>query len=139
MRLEKGYRRWGADLSQDWTPLAAGLERVVDFDKGDFIGRDALVKQRELGDERTLACHVVDGGAAIPHIGEPIFHRDRLVGYSMSGGFGPTIGANIAFAYLPIEIAGAGTSLQIELLGDMREATVAQAPLYDPGNTKLRG
>ncbi len=72
LRLEKGYRLWGADISADFTPLEAGLERFVAFDKGDFVGREALLRQREEGIRRSLACLTVETGDALPHGDEPI-------------------------------------------------------------------
>jgi dimethylglycine dehydrogenase len=139
MRLEKGYRLWGADLSADWTPLEAGLDRFVKLDKGEFIGRDALRAQRERGIERQLACLAVDDADAIPYAGEPVLDRDDVVAYVMSGGYGPTVETNIAFAYLPTPLARVGTRLTVELLGSPVDAIVVQAPLFDPENTKLRG
>jgi glycine cleavage system aminomethyltransferase T len=139
MRLEKGYRLWGADLSADWTPFEAGLDRFVKLDKGEFIGRDALRAQRERGIEWQLACLTVEDADAIPYAGEPVLDRDEVVGYVMSGGYGPTVGASIAFAYLPTALALPGTRLAIELLGAPAGATVVQAPLFDPENTRLRG
>jgi glycine cleavage system aminomethyltransferase T len=138
MRLEKGYRLWGADMSADWTPLEAGLDRFVKFDKGEFIGRDALLAQRERGIEWQLACLTVEDADAIPYAGEPVLDRHEVVGYVTSGGYGPTIGASIAFAYLPTALALPGTRLAIELLGAPVGATVVETPLFDPENARLR-
>jgi glycine cleavage system aminomethyltransferase T/glycine/D-amino acid oxidase-like deaminating enzyme len=138
MRLEKGYRLWGADLSPDWTPLEAGFERLVRFEKGDFIGRERLLEQRERGLERRLACLVADAGEVIPHGGEPVLDGEHIVGYLTSGGFGPTIGAAIGLAYLPPALCVAGTPLAIELLGQALPATVAAEPLFDAHNRRLR-
>jgi dimethylglycine dehydrogenase len=139
MRLEKGYRLWGADITADWTPLEAGLERFVKLDKGDFIGRGALLAQQEHGIERRLSCLTVSDWPALPYMGEPVFRDDQVVSYVMSGGFGPTVGASIAFAYLPTALAMPGTSLAVELLGEKVNATVVRTPLFDPQNTKMRG
>jgi dimethylglycine dehydrogenase len=138
MRLEKGYRLWGADMSADWTPLEAGLDRFVKFDKGEFIGRDALLAQRERGIEWQLACLTVEDADAIPYAGEPVLDRHEVVGYVTSGGYGPTIGASIAFAYLPTALALPGTRLAIELLGAPVGATVVATPLFDSENARLR-
>jgi glycine cleavage system aminomethyltransferase T len=139
MRLEKGYRLWGADITADWTPLEAGLERFVKLGKGDFIGREALLAQRERGVERRLSCLIVSDGPAVPYAGEPVFRDDQVVGYVMSGGFGPTVGASIAFAYLPSVLASPGTSLAVELLGERAGAMVVETPLFDPANAKFQG
>ncbi|MGH3217438.1 MAG: GcvT family protein [Streptosporangiaceae bacterium] len=139
MRLEKGYRLWGADITADWTPLEAGLERFVRFDKGDFIGRSALLAQLERGVERRLACLTLSEAPVMPYGGEPVMRDDQVVGYVMSGGFGPTIGAMIAFAYLPSALAKPGTRLALELLGERVDASVVKTPLFDPANAKLHG
>ncbi len=137
MRLEKAYRLWGADLSADWTPLEAGLERFVDFDKGDFLGRDALVAQRERGVERRLACLAVDADDADCHGSEPIRAGDELVGYVAAGGYGHVVEESIALAYLPVDYATPGTTLRVQILGDRRPARVVDTPLYDPKNERL--
>jgi len=137
MRLEKAYRLWGSDMSQDWTPLQAGMERFVDFEKGDFIGRDALLRQQEEGVGRRLACLVVDADDADPHSYEPVFAGREIIGYVASGGYGHTVEKSIAFSYLPEASQAPGTQVEIEILGARRAATVVEAPLYDPKNQRL--
>jgi len=139
LRLEKGYRLWGADISADWTPLEAGLERFVKLDKGEFVGRDALLAQREQGVERRLACLTLDGADVLPTTGEPVLHGEEIVAYVMSGGYGATVEKSIAFAYLPAALAEPGTELAVELLGERVGAQVVEVPLYDPENLRLRG
>jgi dimethylglycine dehydrogenase len=137
MRLEKAYRLWGSDMSADYTPLEAGMGRFVDFEKGDFIGRDALLRQQEQGLERELACLVVDAGDADPHGYEPILDRRERVGYVASGGYGHTIKKTIVLAYLPAAHLAPGTELTVEILGEGRAAQVVEQPLYDPENLRL--
>jgi dimethylglycine dehydrogenase len=139
MRLEKAYRLWGVDLSADWTPLEAGFERFVNFDKGDFIGREALLRQRDRGVERRLTCLVVDSSDADAHGYEPVRCEGRVVGYVASGGYGHRVEKSIAFSYLPTEILEGGAPLEIDVLGERRPAQVAREPLYDPENTRLLG
>jgi dimethylglycine dehydrogenase len=137
LRLEKAYRLWGADLSQRFTPLEAGMERFVRLDKGDFIGRDALLRQQEEGVTRRLACITVDVDGADPHGYEPVFDGDRAIGYVTSAGFGHTVGTAIALAYLPLEATQPGTELAVGVLGERRPARVVAEPLYDPANERL--
>jgi dimethylglycine dehydrogenase len=137
MRLEKAYRLWGTDMSADWTPLQAGMERVVNFEKGDFIGRDALLRQRDEGIGRSLACLVVDADDADPHGYEPVFAGSEIIGYVASGGYGHTVQKSIAFSYLPLAYVEPGTELHVEILGSRRVAKVVEAPLYDPKNQRL--
>ena len=139
MRMEKGYRLWGADLSPDRTPFEAGLERFVRLDKGDFIGRDALLRQREVGVAQRLACLTVDAGEAIPHGDEPVLDGEgRVVGYVSAAEYGHVVGATIALAYLPSALAEPGTTLAVDTLGERRGATVVPTPLFDPDDTRLR-
>jgi dimethylglycine dehydrogenase len=139
LRLEKGYRLWGADISADYTPLEAGLERFVAFDKGDFIGRQALLRQREAGGPRIrLSCLTVEVEDADAHGGEPVYADDRPVSYVVAGGYGHTVGESIALAYLPRGLAMGGTELQVEILGRRCPARLAEMPLYDPAGERLR-
>jgi dimethylglycine dehydrogenase len=138
LRLEKCYRLWGADLSADWTPLQAGFERFVSFDKGDFVGRDALLAERDEGPRVVLSCLLVDDDGADAHGHEPIYAGgEEPVAYVASGGYGHTLAASIALAYLPAALAQPGTELGVGLLGERRPARVAEQPLYDPTNERL--
>ncbi|MBM4193665.1 MAG: FAD-dependent oxidoreductase [Gemmatimonadetes bacterium] len=137
MRLEKAYRLWGVDISADYTPIEAGLDRFVDFGKGDFIGRDALVQQRDEGATRGLACLAIETQDCDAHGYEPVRAGRRIIGYVAAGGYGPVVEASIALAYLPAEFLAPGIELTVELLGVERKATVVAQPLYDPKNEKL--
>ena len=137
MRLEKAYRLWGSDMSADYTPLEAGLDRFVDFEKGDFIGRDALLRQREQGPERIFACLVIDETDADPHGFEPVLADQQTIGYLASGGYGYVVGKAIGFSYLPLQYAVPSTELVVEILGERRPAKVVEQPLYDPKNERL--
>jgi glycine cleavage system aminomethyltransferase T len=137
MRLEKAYRLWGVDMSADWTPLESGMERFVDFEKGDFIGREALLRQRDRGVERRLTCLVVDSSDADAHGYEPVRCEGQVVGYVASGGYGHRVEKSIAFSYLPTEVLERGAPFEIDVLGERRPAQVALEPLYDPENTRL--
>jgi dimethylglycine dehydrogenase len=138
MRLEKAYRLWGVDMSPDWTPLQAGLERFVAFDKGDFIGRDALIAEKEQGSTHALSCLRVDSNGVDAHGYEPIWtDRGAPVAYVAAGGYGHTIQTSIALAYLPIRHAAVGTELEVTIHGERRPATVTEQPLFDPEGTRL--
>ena len=137
MRLEKAYRLWGVDMSADYTPLEAGMERFVNLEKGDFIGRDALVRQKAAGPDQGLACLVVDSPDADPHGYEPVRAGDELIGYVAAGGYGHVVEKTIALAYLPTAYLEPGTPLEIEMLGERVSAEVVAQPLYDPENERL--
>jgi dimethylglycine dehydrogenase len=137
MRLEKAYRMWGLDLSLDFTPLEAGMDRWVRLEKP-FIGREPLAEVAENGGPaRRLACLVVDVDGADAHRFEPVFDGERLLGYVTSGGYGFRVDRSIAMSYLPCEYCEPGTRVSVEILGDRRSAEVVEAPLYDPANRLL--
>lgn len=142
LRLEKGYRLWGVDIGPLDTPLEAGLERFVAFDKGNFIGRDALLRQRSAGVERSLACLTIELRAdddLFPRGGEPVRDADRLAGYLRAAHPGHAVGITIGLAYLPTDLAVPGRPLQVEILGEARPATVVEAPVYDREGGRMRG
>jgi dimethylglycine dehydrogenase len=138
MRLEKAFRLWGPDMSIEFSPLEAGMERWVRFDKGDFIGREALAHVHENGGpKRRLVCLTVDDGDADAHGHEPILAGDELVGFVTSGGYGHRVEQSIALGYLPADRCSPGAELTIEILGERRAATVTPGPVYDPENERL--
>lgn len=124
-------------MSADWTPLQAGMERFVDFDKGDFTGREALLKQQEEGIPSRLTGMVLDSGPLDAHGFEPVLSQGEIIGYVASGGFGHRTGQSIAFSYLPTAHSEPGTRLTIRLQGKDYPATVTDGPTYDPENKRL--
>lgn len=127
MRLEMGFRLWGADMSPQYTALQAGMERFVRLEK-DFIGRDALARQAEQGVGVLLSSLVIDADDADPHAYEPVYDGDRLIASIDAGGYGHTMGTALALCYLPVTSARPGTRLEVEILGARRPATVVDAP-----------
>ena len=138
LRLEKAYRAWGADINTEVTPLEAGLERFVAFDKGDFLGRDALLRQKRGGVGRRLATLAVDATDADCWGNEAVWAGDRVVGITTSGGYGYWLDRSLAVAYVEAEVAVPGASLAVEILGDRRRAVVLAEPPLDPENHRPR-
>jgi 4-methylaminobutanoate oxidase (formaldehyde-forming) len=138
LRLEKGYRVWGADITPDETPYEAGLEFAVKLDKGDFIGRQALaeVNDREL--ERQLACLVLEDPRSVALGSEPVRLDDEITGRITSGGYGYTVGRSIAYAYLPAVKAQPGQAVEVEIFGEWVGGEVAGEPLWDPQGERIR-
>jgi 4-methylaminobutanoate oxidase (formaldehyde-forming) len=99
LRLEKGYRAWGAELSPDDTPLEAGLEFAIDWKK-EFLGREALLKQKQAGVKRRLVIFVLEDPEPVLWGGEPIHRDGSPVGYTTSGSYGHTVGGAIAMGYV---------------------------------------
>jgi 4-methylaminobutanoate oxidase (formaldehyde-forming) len=138
LRLEKCFYYWGDDIGPSDTPLEAGLGFCVRFDKGEFIGRSALLRERAAGLRRKLVPLVLDGAACVLWGGEAVLADGQVVGRVRSGGFGHTIGANIALAYLPVDLARPGTAVAVESFGQLVRAEVRAAPLWDPTGARVR-
>jgi 4-methylaminobutanoate oxidase (formaldehyde-forming) len=137
LRLEKGYRVWGADITPDETPYEGGLGFCVKLDKqGGFIGREALVEARE--PTRRLVCLVLDDPRSVALGNEPVSVGDEVVGRVTSGGFGYTVGDSIAYAYVPAEHAPPGTEVAVEIFGSWIEGRAVEEPLYDPRAERTR-
>jgi 4-methylaminobutanoate oxidase (formaldehyde-forming) len=136
LRLEKGYRVWGADITPEDTPYEAGLGFAVKPDKGEFVGREALAAAGE--PERRLACLVLSDPGAVALGSEPVLSRGQSLGRVTSGGYGYTVGRSIAYAYLPSEHAEPGTEVEVEVFGERIPAEVAAEPLYDPEGARIR-
>ena len=123
-----GYRLWGLDISPQYSPLEAGLGRFVKLDKGEFLGRKALIAQKDQGLRFGLAGLIVDAADCDCHGDEPIYSGGHIVSSVESGGYGHTMQASLAYAYLPLDYLEAGTPLSVEILGEKRAATVTEQP-----------
>ena len=137
MRLEKNYRAWKHDLHTEYTVLEAGLDRFVDLGK-DFRGRDAIAAQHEAGDRRRFVAFEVTNDEAPAHTGDPIWTGDDLIGVVTSGGFGHTMGINIAMGYVEPKYAEPGTELAIDVIGVRSQAVVRPEPMFDPDHQRPR-
>ena len=139
LRLEKGYRYYTADVTQLETPYEAGLGFCVDLSKEDFIGKDALVKQKAEGVKRKLCTLVLDGEDFTQiYGGEAVYNDGVLLSRIRSGGYGYTLKKNIFYAYMPVDLAKAGTRVEVELIEGRYQGEVAKAVLFDPKGERLR-
>ena len=140
LRLEKCYRAWKGDLTSEYTPLMASLNRFVKLDKpGGFIGQEALRREARRGPRERFVPLLVEAGDADAAAVSIVFQRDQVVGLVTSGGYGYRLQQSIALAYVQSDLAAAGTELEVEILGTRRRAVVGTEPLYDPENLRLRG
>lgn len=139
LRLEKGYRYWSTDVTPEYTPYEAGQGFCVKLDKGDFQGRQALLRQRAQGVTRKLCCLILAAGDAVALGNEPVFHEERLVSRVTSGGYGFTVRESIAYAYLATPLATPGTTVAVLVDGRRVPATVQREPRFDPSNSHIRG
>ncbi|QGX98386.1 FAD-dependent oxidoreductase [Roseovarius faecimaris] len=139
MRLEKGFLHWKSDILTEFDPYETGLERFVRLDKGDFIGRDALLaRQAEKPDKRLVTLHV-QGETAPAHGGASVMRDGKVVGTVTSGDYGHRVGMNLAYAFVDAALSAEGTDLAIDIIGTLTPARVIAPSPYDPGMTLPRG
>ncbi|MBS1845504.1 MAG: GcvT family protein [Actinobacteria bacterium] len=138
MRLEKGYRVWGADITPDETPYEGGVGFCAKLDKEEFVGRDALLAAMEDGPRQKLACITLDDPRSIALGNEPVRVDGEVVGRVTTGGYGYTVERSIAYAYLPPALAEPGTAVAIEIFGTWVDGEVAAEPLFDQAGERIR-
>lgn len=139
MRIEKSYRLVGTEMSIEYAAYETGLDRFVHPNKGDFIGRDALMQWRERGFENafvTLEVHDVTDADALGN--NPIYQDGRLVGRATSGNYGFRVGKSLALAMVRPDLAIEGSRFDIRILDRMYKATLIAESPYDPENIRLR-
>ena len=137
LRLEKGYRAWASDITPEETPYEAGLGFAVRLDKGDFLGRDALVAAKASGPRKRLRCLALDDPRSVCLGNEPVRIEGRVVGRVTSGGYGFAVGRSIAYAYLPPEVP-IGAHGDVDVFGTWTGFEVVRDPLYDPAGERVR-
>jgi 4-methylaminobutanoate oxidase (formaldehyde-forming) len=141
LRIEKAYRHWGHDITDEDTPLEAGLGFAVKWDKpGGFIGREALLRQQSSGYAKRLVQFKLNTPAPLLYHNEPIWQGDSLVGHIRSGMYGHSLGAAVGLGYVT---AAAGAVVDpngydIEVAGVRHPATASLRPLYDPKNERIK-
>ncbi len=139
LRLEKSYKLVGRELSIEYAALESGLERFVDFDKGPFLGRDALVTWTGKGFENKLVTLEVQGVTDADARGSEPVTRDRaMIGRTTSGGYGWRTGKSLALAMVKPEFSNQADEVDMRVLGETRRAVVVADSPYDPTNTSLR-
>ncbi|MEM7250055.1 MAG: FAD-dependent oxidoreductase [Pseudomonadota bacterium] len=137
LRLEKGYRAMGSELTNEVTLVEADMLRFARFDKA-FVGRESTETVRESGPSTRLVYMEVDATKAHAFGNEPVYQGDDVVGVSTSGGYGYAVQKSLAFAYVNPSLATPGQRLEIELQGERRPATVLDDALWDPSNERMR-
>ena len=140
LRLEKGYRYYTSDVTQLETPFEAGLGFCINFDKGDFIGKAALMEKKQNGFATKLCTLVLLNGEEFTQVygGEAVYSEGKVITRVRSGGYGYTVRKNILLAYLPLELSKVGTRVDVELIEGKCIAEVTATVLYDPKGEKLR-
>jgi dimethylglycine dehydrogenase len=139
MRMEKGFLHWKADLLTEYDPFETGLDRFVRLDKGDFIGRDALIRRQAEGKRKGLVTLRIDATHAPAHGGASLMRDGTVVGTVTSGDWGHRTGLNLAYAFVQPDLSEPGSRMQLDLCGDLVDAEVIAPSPYDPGHSRMRG
>ncbi|GAA6192254.1 FAD-dependent oxidoreductase [Phaeobacter sp. NW0010-22] len=140
LRLDKFFGSWMAEFSPDYTAAETGLDRFISFKKNvDFIGRAAAEEERANGTDRKLVAFEVDANDADVNAYEPIWLEGKVVGFCTSGGYSHYAQKSIAQGFLPTDRIADGLEVEIEILGEMRQARVISTPLFDVDGARMRG
>ncbi len=137
LRWEKGFIFYGFDATEKNNPYECRLAEWINYDKGDFIGREALLKIREQGVARKLMGLEVAGNEVSP-ANQPLKEGGKVIGETVAGFFGPTVNKNLAYAYIDFQLAKDGTAVTLEIEGVGTPATVVEMPFYDPEGKRMR-
>ena len=136
LRIEKAYRGWGGELTNEVTMLDADMERFIKFDKDDFVGKQATLDQKD----RTLQLIYFEVEAVDSDVSgnEPIWKDGEVIGLTTSGGFGHATQKSLGFGYVHPKNSAEGTELEVDLVGNRCKLTIIKDPVYDPTNERLR-
>ncbi|SNT27820.1 GcvT family protein [Tropicimonas sediminicola] len=138
MRLEKGFLHWKAELITEFDPFETGLSRFVKRDKGDFVGKAALLERHSEGPRRKLVTLKIYASDAPAHPGASLMHGGRVVGTITSAAYGHRVGLNLALAFVEPEYAAIGSVTQADLCGRLVAAEVIPSSPYDPTSGRMR-
>ena len=136
LRLEMGMALYGNDIDDTVTPLEANLGWLTKINKGDFVGREALVKQKEKGLTRRLVGFTVDDGRSIARHGYPVYFEGKPSGDVKSGTMSPSLSIPIGTAYVPMAGTKEGSKLEVDVRGKRAGATVVKPPFYKKASHK---
>ncbi len=140
LRLDKFFGSWLSEFSPDYTAAETGLDRFISFKKNvAFIGRAAAEAERVNGPARQLCAFEVDATDADVSAYEPIWLDGKVQGFCTSGGYSHFAGKSIALGFVPTDRAAEGLKVDIEILGQLRPATLITKPLFDADGTRMRG
>jgi len=140
LRLEKNFPTWYRELRPIYGAFEAGLDRFVDLDKPDFIGREAALAEKATGGKLRRVSFAVDALDADVLGDEPIWHNDEVIGWVTSGGYGHYVDRSLAQGYIPTSLAAdlRKGAFEIEIIGERRKASILSEPLFDPTGARMR-
>ena len=138
LRLEKSYGIWSREFSQDYTPAMSGMARFVAYDKSDFIGRDAALRDRDAPPSKRLVCMEIAADDADAGGYEPVWHEQKMVGFTTSGGYGHNVGKSLAMGYIDAGFDDSDVELEVSIVGIRRSCSVLSHPAFDPDGIRMR-
>jgi dimethylglycine dehydrogenase len=138
LRLEKGYRGWGSELTAEVDMFEASMERFIRTEKSDFIGRAASLAKQQRGERMKLVYLEVENTDSDCAGNEPVYSGDKLVGLTTSGAFGHATGKSLAFAYVDPAMTAPGTEFRVAIFDEKRRAVILPDIAWDPANERLR-
>ena len=138
LRIEKGFGIWTREFSRDYTPVESGLARFVAYDKPDFVGRDAALRDREAPPARRLVLLEVDAHDAEANYLEPVWSGDERVGFVTSAAYGHTCGKSLAMGYVSNHAAAGQRPLHVTIVGERRACRILGEPPIDPTGSRMR-
>ena len=129
----------GSEMCIRDSMLQGGMDRFINWDKGDFVGKEALVAEKAEGVSKRFVTLVVDAKERDAPYMSTLWHNDKVVGETTSGGWGHRIDKSIALGMLQADLTAPGTELEVEIFGERRPAVVQEdQPLWDPANERVR-
>jgi dimethylglycine dehydrogenase len=138
MRMEKGFLHWKADLITEFDPFETGLDRFVKLGKGDFVGKDALIRRQADGPRKNLVTLQINTAAAPAHAGASLMQAGRAIGTVTSAQWGHRLGINLAYAFVDPSHSAIGNQLHVDMYGDLIGAQVIAPSPYDPAFTRMQ-
>lgn len=138
LRLEKSFGIWSREFSPEYTPAMAGVDRFIEFDKPEFIGRNAALAERDSAPRQRLVTLEIDATDADAHGYEPIWCGDRYVGFTTSGGYGYTVNKSLAMGYIDTANVDDGAEFAVHLVGERRTARLLHEAPWDPSGSRMR-
>jgi len=137
--MEKSFGIWSREFTPDYTPAMCGMDRFVDYDKADFVGREAALADRDAKHEHKLVALEIDSIDADAWGYEPIWHKDDYAGFVTSGAYGHTVGKSLAMAYVRTPYLGAANGeLSVHVVDQRRPASILAEPPHDPSGSRMR-
>jgi len=137
--MEKSFGIWSREFTPDYTPAMCGLDRFIDYDKADFIGREAALADRGTKPEHRLVTLEIDSSDADAWGYEPIWYKDEYAGYVTSGAYGHTVRKSLAMAYLKTPyLDSSDNEFSVHIVDQRRPAAIISEASYDPGGSRMR-